>query len=99
MFFEVRIIVLVFVDLKEFPSIFQKVQYSHSRHQKTTSNLLRINLNSIFKFSEIWPLEGAMYIPTLFRGHPENDSFMQFLRKLIVSDKKIHRAFRAHTTL
>ena len=50
------------VDLNEFPSIFQKVQHSHSRHQKTTSNLLRINLKGILKFNEIWPLEGAMYI-------------------------------------
>ena len=53
----------VLVDLNECPSIFQKVQHSHSRHQKTTSNLLRINLKGIVvKFNEIWPIEGAMYI-------------------------------------
>ena len=34
---------IVLVDLNEFPSIFQKVQHSHSRDQKTTSNLLIIN--------------------------------------------------------
>ena len=45
-----------------FPSIFQKVQHSHSRHQKTTSNLPRINLKGILQFNEIWPQEGAMYI-------------------------------------
>ena len=28
---------IVLVDLNEFSSIFQKVQHSHSRHQKTTS--------------------------------------------------------------
>ena len=50
------------MDRNEFPSIFQKVQYSHSRHQKTTSHLLRINLKGILKLNEIWPLEGAMYI-------------------------------------
>ena len=53
---------IVLVDLNEFSSIFQKVQHSHSRHLKTTSNLLRINLKGILKFNEIWPLEGAMYI-------------------------------------
>ena len=46
--------------LNEFPSIFQKVQHSYSRHQKTTSNLRRVNLKGILKFNEIWPLEGAM---------------------------------------
>ena len=36
-----------------------------------------------------------------FRGHPENVTLFvhSFLRKLMVSDKKIHRAFRTHTTL
>ena len=53
---------IVLVDLNEFPSIFQKVQHSHTRYQKATSNLLRINLKNILKFNEIWPLEGAMYI-------------------------------------
>ena len=31
------------------------------------------------------------------RGHPDNVSFMQ--QKLMVSNKKIHRALRTHTTL
>ena len=65
------------VDLNKFPSIFQTVQNSHSRHQKTTSNLLRINLKGILKFNEIWPLEGAIYI-TLW----QNFSFMQFSQKI-----------------
>ena len=75
---------IVLVDLNEFPSIFQKVKHSHSRHQKITSNLLRINLKGILKFNKIWPLEGAMYIPLWenFRGHPENVSFMQFSQKI-----------------
>ena len=34
-----------------------------------------------------------------FRGHPENDSFMQFSQNLMVSDKMIHRAFITHKTL
>ena len=60
-----------------------KVQHSHSRHQNT-SNLLRIYLKGISKFNEIWPLEGAMYIPLwyIFRGHPQNVSFMQFSQKI-----------------
>ena len=72
------------VDLNEFPSIFQKVQHSHSRHQKTSSNLLRITLKGILKFNEIWPLAGAMYITLMveFGGHPENFSFMQFSQKI-----------------
>ena len=75
---------IVLVDLNEFPSILQKVQHSHCRHQKTTSNLPRINLKGILTFNEIWPLEGAMYI-TLWensRGHPDNVSFMQFSLKI-----------------
>ena len=40
---------IVLVDLNEFPSIFQKVQHSHSRQQKTTSNLIRINLKGILE--------------------------------------------------
>ena len=90
-----------FADLKHFRSIFSlqisinlsKVQYSHSRYQKTTSNLLRINLKGLLKFNKIWPLEGAMYI-TLWLL-----SFMQFLRKFTVSDKKVYRAFKTHRTL
>ena len=35
---------IVLVDLNEVPSVFQTVQHSHSRHQKTISNFLRINL-------------------------------------------------------
>ena len=33
------------------------------------------------------------------RGHPDNVIFCNFLRKLMVSNKKIHRALRTHTTL
>ena len=74
---------IVLVDLNEFPSIFLKMQHSPSRHQKTTSNILRINLKGLFKFNEIWSLEGAMYITLWqnFRGHPKNISFMQFSPK------------------
>ena len=72
------------MDLNDFPSIFQKVQHSHSRHQKTTSTLLRINLEGILKFNEIWPLEGAMYITLWenFRGHPKSVSLKQFSQKI-----------------
>ena len=33
------------------------------------------------------------------RGHPDNISFMQFSTQMMVSNKKIHRALRTHTTL
>ena len=80
---------------------FKKVQHSHYRHQKTTSNLLRINVKGILKFNEIWPLEEAMYITLWqnFGGHPENVSFMQFSQKIDGFRQKIHRALRTHTTL
>ena len=48
------------MDLNAFSSIFWKVQHSQSRHQKTTSNLLRItltppleNVSSVCKFLKI----------------------------------------------
>ena len=47
------------VDWNEFPSIFHKVQHFHSRHQKTSSNLLRTNVNSKLRLNKIWPLEEA----------------------------------------
>ena len=55
---------IVLVNLKHFfpPSIFWKMQHSHSRYQRTTSNLIRINLKSTLRFSNQWPLEGVMYI-------------------------------------
>ena len=53
---------IVLVNSNKFPSVFQKVQHSHSRHQKTTSNLLRINFNGKLRLNKIWPIEGAMYI-------------------------------------
>ena len=53
---------IVLVDLTEFPPIFQKVQCFPSRHQKTTSNLFRINVIGKLRFHNSWPLEGAMYI-------------------------------------
>ena len=53
---------IVLVDLNEFSTILQKVQHSHCRHQKTTSNLLRIHLKGKSRFINSWPLEGAMYV-------------------------------------
>ena len=44
---------------------------------------------SELKFTNAQPLQGA-----IFRGHPVNVSFMQFLKILMVSDKMIHKAFR-----
>ena len=56
------------VDLNEFTSIFQTVKHSHYRHQKTTSNILRINLKGKFRFINSWPPEGDMYI-NLYKAH------------------------------
>ena len=87
------VISIVLVQLNEFPSIFQKVQHAPSRHQKTTSNLLRIYLKGILKFNEIWSLEGAtmytVHIPRteLIGGMPNLLVLCNFLRKLRVSDK------------
>ena len=71
---------IVLVDLNEFSPIFQKVQHSHSRHQKTTSNLLEINLKGKLRLNNSWPLEGARSITdnsiVKFQGQPENVSFM-----------------------
>merc|ERR1712105_331460 len=84
---------------------FQKVQYFHSRHYKTTSHLLRISLNGILKLNEVWPLQGVMYISLweLFSGASRSiivlSLLCNFLRKLMVSNKKIHRALRTRTTL
>ena len=91
-------------DLNEFSSIFQRLQqYSHSRHQKTTSNILRIHSKAKIWFGNGSPLEGAMYIlkPMVkFSGHPKNVRFYfsflwvsYFLKILMVSDKMIHKAF------
>ena len=86
---------IVLVDLNEFPSIFQKVQHSHSRHQKTTSNRLRINLKGILKFNEIWPLEGAMYITLwwIFGGIPKILVLCSFLKKIDGFRQKFSQGF------
>ena len=83
------------VNWNGFPSIFQKVQYFHSRHYKTTSHLLRISLNGILKLNEVWPLEGAMYISLWenSRGHPDNVSFMQFSTKIDGFEQKDSQGF------
>ena len=49
------------------------MKHSHSRHQKTTSNLLRIHVKGKCRFSIGSPPEGAMYINlwSNFRGHPK----------------------------
>ena len=69
------------------------------------AHLLIISLNGILKLNEVWPLEGAtMYTCTYLYGRilggiPIMLVLCNFLRKLMVSNKKIHRALRTHTTL
>ena len=53
--------VVLLVDLNEFSLIFWKVQHSHSRYQKATSNL-KITLNCKLRISNEQPHEGAMNI-------------------------------------
>ena len=87
----------------------QKVQHSHSRHQKTTSNLLRINLKGRLRFNNYsWPPKGAMYMYInlqsymyckIFRGIPKVLVLCNFLKILMVSDKMIYKAFRTHNIL
>ena len=52
---------IVLVDLNNFWSVFWKVHHSHSfyRHQKTTSNFLRITLKADRWLGYEWSLEGA----------------------------------------
>ena len=72
------------VDLNEFSSIFQKVQHSHSRYQKTTSNLIRINFERQIKVQQNIATRGRYVHNSMvrFRGHPENVSFMQFSQNI-----------------
>ena len=77
---------------------------SHStRHQKTTSNLLRISLKGTKRFSNERPLEveGAMYVNLLAKfsggGGIRKCIFVLFVCNFVkiwmVSDKTIHKAF------
>ena len=79
------------VDLNEFPPIFQKVQHSHSKHQITTSKLLRINLKGKLRFNNSWSLEGSMYI-ILWKKFQEQFSIW-------FQTKQFTRFFRTRTTL
>ena len=96
----------ILVDLNEFSSVVKRLQHSHSRHQKTTSNLIRIKLNGTLRFSTRFtlqrPLEGAMYIvhkPVVkFSGASQN-IFLEISQNLMVLYKTIHKAFRIHKTL
>ena len=88
------------MDLNEFSSIVWKVCTafsSTSRHQKTTSNLLRITLTCRVRVTNERSLEGALYINLWWnsRGHPIF-FLVQILKILMVSDKTMHKAFRIH---
>ena len=75
------------------------MQHSHSRHQKTTSNLLRIHLKCKLRFGNGSPLEGAIYINLYivkFPGHPKILVLCNFLKILMDSDKMIHKTYRTH---
>ena len=70
------------------------MQHSHSRHQKTTSNPLGMNLKGKLKFINEWPLEGAMYINLWkkIQGHSKF-CFCNLLKIWTVSDKTVPKAF------
>ena len=55
----------VLEDLNECSSIFWKVQHSHSRHQKTASDLCRITLKGRLRVSSEQSLKGAVYIKSM----------------------------------
>ena len=67
-----------------FHQSFKKVEHSHSRHQKATTNLLRIDLKGKLSFNNSWQLEGANLHNSMvnFRGHPKNVCFMQFSQNI-----------------
>ena len=68
----------------DFHQSFKKCSIFTPDIRKQPQHLLRISLNGILKWNEVWPLEGAMYISLWenSRGHPDNVSFMQFSTKI-----------------
>ena len=81
---------------------FQKVQHFHSRHQKTTSNLLRINFKREIKIQPFMTTR-ASYVHNsmviLIGASTKMLVLCNFLKILMVSDKMICRAFRTRATL
>ena len=78
---------IVLVDLNKFPSIFQKEQHSHSRHQKTTSNLLNSQFKRQIKVQQNMATRGSCVhkvkpMLNILWGHPQNFSFMQFSQNM-----------------
>ena len=69
----------ILVDLNEFSSVFKKMQHSHTRHL-TTSNLLRITVKCRLRFSNEWPLEGAVYINLYGKILPGIPNFFVFCK-------------------
>ena len=63
--------------------------------RKQPQTLIRINLKGILTCNEIWPPRGS-YVHNsdrIFGGIPKMLVLCNFLRKLMVSHKKIHRDF------
>merc|ERR1712074_360060 len=106
----VTFIIFAFLDVfhpSEHNEIGQAAQFENFLNRSTTmlANGFKISLNCILKLNEVWPLEGVMYISLweLFSGASRSiivlSLLCNFLRKLMVSNKKIHMALRTHTTL
>ena len=89
----------IFIDLF-------KVQHFHTRHLKTSSNLL-YRIKGKLRLSSKWTLEGALYMINLhvhvcmknFQGHPPILCVCNFLKILMVSAKMIHKDFRTQKTI
>ena len=77
------------------------MQQSHSRHQKTTSQLFRITLKGRLRGQQ-WKITGVSYVHKPMvncLGAPTIYYFANISKILIVSDKTIIKTFIIHKTL
>ena len=77
----------VLVDVSEFPSVLSKIQHSHSRNQKRTSNLLRITRGS-YVHKPIEKLSGTSQFFFFFLQIPQN---IDILRQNNSQGLRIHQ--------
>ena len=85
-------------DLNKFSSIFWKVQHSHSRHQETTSNLLKITLKGMQIDDQQWTITRGSFVhkPMVKFSRYVPQTFCcccccKYLKLLMVSTKQFTR--------